>query len=190
MRVKICYGGETVNIISAYAPQVGCTEEEKSSFWNSMNEVTQELEEQKKIVVGADFNGHVGNVNDEKIPEDWRESILIPIFKGKGVVQEYSNYRGIKLMSHTLKILERVIDGRLREEVRIEKEQLGFMKGSGTTDGIFCIRQLMKKFREKQRDLHLVFTDLEKAHDSATARIMKMFEGEDCAEKFVRIIRW
>ncbi|XP_064089198.1 craniofacial development protein 2-like [Macrobrachium nipponense] len=62
-RVKICYGGETMNIISAYAPQEACTEEEKSCVWNEMNEVTQELEEQEMIVVGADFNGHVGNEN-------------------------------------------------------------------------------------------------------------------------------
>lgn len=68
-------------------------------------------------------------------------------------------------MSHTLKILERMIDGRPREEVDIGKEQLGFMKGSGTSDGIFCLRQVMEKFREKQRDLHMVFIDLEKAYD-------------------------
>ncbi|XP_064085375.1 uncharacterized protein LOC135200698 [Macrobrachium nipponense] len=64
MRVKICYEREPINIINAYAPQVGRTEKEKSSFWNDMNEVTQELEEQERIVVGADFNGHVGNKND------------------------------------------------------------------------------------------------------------------------------
>ncbi|XP_069987632.1 uncharacterized protein [Penaeus vannamei] len=44
-------------------------------------------------------------------------------------------------MSHTLKILDRIIDGRSREEVDIGKEQLGFMKGSGTSDGIFCLSQ-------------------------------------------------
>ena len=68
-------------------------------------------------------------------------------------------------MSHTLKILERMMDGRLREEVEIGREQLGFMKGTRTTDGIFCLRQLMEKFREKQRDLHMIFIDLEKAYD-------------------------
>ena len=89
-------------------------------------------------------------LEQEKIPEEWRESILIPIFKGKGDVQDCSNYRGIKVMSHTLKILERMMDGRLREEVEIGREQLGFMKGRGTTDGIFCLRQLMEKFRESK----------------------------------------
>ncbi|XP_064091281.1 uncharacterized protein LOC135204984 [Macrobrachium nipponense] len=59
-------------------------------------------------------------LEQEKIPNEWRENILILIFKGKADVQECGNYRGTKLMSRTLKILERMIDARLREEVRIE----------------------------------------------------------------------
>ncbi|XP_069973532.1 uncharacterized protein [Penaeus vannamei] len=97
-----------------------------------------------RVTMGADLNGHVGSGNNvlgtNKITEERRGSILVSIFKGKGDAQECSNYRGIKLMSHTLKILERIIDGRLREEVDIGKEQLGFMEGSGTFDGIFCLK--------------------------------------------------
>ena len=64
MRVKMCYGGETMNIISAYAPQVGCTEEEKGPFWSEMDGVMQEQEEHERVIVGADLNGHVGNENE------------------------------------------------------------------------------------------------------------------------------
>ena len=46
--------------------------------------------------------------------EEWRRSILVPIFKNKGDVQNCTNYRGIKLMSHTMKLWERVIEHRLR----------------------------------------------------------------------------
>ena len=42
----------------------------------------------------------------EKMPDERRDSILIPIFKNKGDIQECSNYCGIKLMSHTLKLWE------------------------------------------------------------------------------------
>ena len=38
----------------------------------------------------------------EKMPEKWRKSILMPMFKHKGDVQGYSNYKGIKLMGHTI----------------------------------------------------------------------------------------
>ena len=68
-------------------------------------------------------------------------------------------------MSHTLKIFERIMDRRLRQEARIRKQQLGFMKEVGTVDGIFSIRQLMEKYREKQKGLHMAFIDLEKAYD-------------------------
>jgi hypothetical protein len=39
-----------------------------------------------------------------KMPQEWRRSILVPIFKNKGDVQSCTNYRGIKLMSHTMKL--------------------------------------------------------------------------------------
>ena len=57
-----------------------------------------------------------------KMPDEWRKSVLVPIFKKKGDIQECKNYRGIKLMSHTMKLLERIIDRRLREEVGVSKE--------------------------------------------------------------------
>ena len=53
---------------------------------------------------------------------------------------------------------------RLREETTIGDEQFGFMPGRGTTDAIFAVRQLMEKHREKQKGLHMVFIDLEKAY--------------------------
>ena len=41
-----------------------------------------------------------------KMLEEWRRSILIPIYKNKGNIQSCTNYRGIKLMSHTMKLWE------------------------------------------------------------------------------------
>lgn len=49
-----------------------------------------------------------------KIPDVWRKSCAIPIFRGKGDVQECGNSRGIKFMSHTMNIWEKVIDLRIR----------------------------------------------------------------------------
>ena len=60
-----------------------------------------------------------GIYEQEKIPTEWRDSVIIPISKEKGDIQDCGNYRGIKLMSHTTKIWERIIDRRLREETTI-----------------------------------------------------------------------
>ena len=101
----------------------------------------------------------------ERIPEEWGRSVLIPIYKNKGDAQCCGKYRGIKLMSHTMKVRERIIEARLRDRVEISKQQYGFMPGKGTTDVVFALRMLMEKYREGQRELHCVFVDLEKAYD-------------------------
>ena len=60
--------------------------------------------------------------DQEKMPEEWRDSVIVSIFKEKGDIQDCGNYRGIKMISHTMKIWERIIDRRLREETSIGEE--------------------------------------------------------------------
>ena len=76
---------------------------------------------------------------------------------------ECGSFRGIKLMSHTMKIWERIVDNRIRSEVVISQEQFGFMKGRSTEDAIFELRQLLEKYKEGQRKIHCTFIDPEKS---------------------------
>ena len=108
----------------------------------------------------------------ERIPEEWRRSVLIPIYKNKGDAQYCGNYIKIKLMSHTMKVLERIIETRLRDRVEITKQQYEFMPGKGTTDAMLALIMLIEKYREGQRELHCVFVDLKKAYDR--------FRGKSC----------
>ena len=48
-------------------------------------------------------------MESERMPDEWRDSIMIPIFKNKSDVQSCSNYRGIKLISRSMKLWERVV---------------------------------------------------------------------------------
>ena len=93
-------------------------------------------------------------------------------------------------MSHTMKIWERIIDRRLREETTIGYEQFGFMSGRGTTDAIFAVRQLMEKHREKQKGLHMVFIDLEKAYDRVPRQeVWRCMREKGVPEKYVMIVQ-
>ncbi|KAF7706682.1 hypothetical protein HF521_019936, partial [Silurus meridionalis] len=47
-------------VISAYAPQVGCKMEEKERFWSQLDEVVDGVPRNERLVIGADFNRHVG----------------------------------------------------------------------------------------------------------------------------------
>ena len=105
-----------------------------------------------------------------KMPDEWR-SILVPIYKNKGDIQSYTNYQGIKLMNHTMKLWERVIEHRLRAITRVSMNQFGFMSERSTMEAIFLIRQVMEWYREKKKNLHMVFIDLEKAYDKISRNV-------------------
>ena len=60
-----------------------------------------------------------GIVSGQDMPDDWKESLLVPLYKGKGDVRECGSYRGIKLLEHGMKILERILERRLRREIVI-----------------------------------------------------------------------
>nr|GEV86685.1 hypothetical protein [Tanacetum cinerariifolium] len=85
-----------------------------------------------------------------KMPEDWRLSQVILIFKNKGDVQVCSNYR---------------------------------------VEAIHLIRSLMEKYRERQRDLHMAFLDLEKAYDNVPRELIwKTLVDKGTSRRYVRVI--
>ena len=113
-------------------------------------------------------------VREGAIPREWELSNLIPIFKGKGNPMECGSYRAVKLLEHGMKVLEGVLEKRLRQKVKIDDMQFGFVPGKGTVDAIFMVRQLQDKFLEKRKDLFFAFADLEeKAFDRVSRQVVR-----------------
>ncbi|KAK3548121.1 hypothetical protein QTP70_004879 [Hemibagrus guttatus] len=69
MSLKLEIEGVMLNVVSGYAPQVGCELEEKERFWSELDEVMESIPTGERVVIGADFNGHVGegNTGDEEM---------------------------------------------------------------------------------------------------------------------------
>ena len=121
-----------------------------------------------KILAKQDIGYMVEAMNQvlqQGIPEIWRKSRMVPIYKGKGDILECNHYRGIKLMCHSMRLLERLIEAMLRQITSIGNTQYGFRPGMSTTEPICILRILQEKYREMNKELHIVFVDLEKAYD-------------------------
>jgi len=83
------------------------------------------------------------------------------------------SYRGIKLLEHAMKVMERISENRIRQQIDIDDMQFVFMKGKGTTDAIFIVRQMQEKFRAKGKKLYFSFVDLEKAFDRVLREVIR-----------------
>ena len=80
--------------------------------------------------------------------------------------------RGLKLLDHVMKGMERVIEKIIMERVSIDDMQFGFRPGRGTTDAIFILRQLQEKHLAKNKKLYFAFVDLEKAFDRVPRKVI------------------
>ena len=78
---------------------------------------------------------------------------------------ECASYRGIKLLEHAMKVMERIFEYRILQLIEINDMQFTFMKCKGTTYVIIIVRQMQENFRVKGKKLYFGFVDLEKASD-------------------------
>ena len=109
-----------------------------------------------------------------EVPQDFKDASIVSLFK-KGKRSLCDNYRGISLLSVAGKILARVIINRINlhlTDLVCSESQCGFRKGRGTTDMVFCLRQLQEKSREHRKPLYMAFIDLTKAFDTVSRQAL------------------
>ena len=110
-----------------------------------------------------------------EVPQQWKYAIIMVLHK-KEDRTECGNYRGITLVAHAGRILQKIIARRLSEyceRVRIlPKEQSGFRPNRSTTDMMFVIRRLQELARKKQIPLYVWFIDITKAYDSVDRALL------------------
>ena len=90
-------------------------------------------------------------------PQDWKRSVFIPIPKEDN--EEYSNYHTIALISHTSKVMLKILQARLQQYMNCEPPdvQAGFREGRGTRDQITNIHWIIEKGREFQKNILLLY---------------------------------
>ena len=118
------------------------------------------------------------------IPTVWRTSILTTVlYKGKGNMTECTNYRGIKLMCHGMKLYERLVEDRLRQVIEISSTQYGFQQS--TTEPIFALRMMQEKHLEKRKNLHMIFV----AYDRVPRDIICWaLRKKNVGEEYIKVI--
>ena len=99
-------------------------------------------------------------------PQDWKKSVFI-LTQRKGNAKECSNYHTFALISHSSKVMLKILQARLQQYVNHELPdvQAGFRKSRGTREKVASVCWIIKKAREFQKNIYFRFIDYAKAFD-------------------------
>jgi len=101
------------------------------------------------------------------VPADWRDSIIVSLYKGKGPRSECKSHSPISLLSVPGKVFAHVLLARLEPLLHRKRrtQQSGFTKNRSTLDAILALRLLSEIHREFQKPLYAAYIDLKAAFD-------------------------
>jgi hypothetical protein len=125
--------------------------------------------------------------NKEELPQQWKESIILPVHK-KGDKTDCNNYQRISFLSTVYKILYNILPDRLTPYVNeiIGDHLCGFHHNRSSTGQIFYIQQIL----EKKWEYNGLFTDFKKAYDSVKREVLYNILLEfSVLKKLVRLIK-
>ena len=121
----------------------------------------------------------------QRWPQEWKRSVFILIPK-KSNANECSNYCTIALISHTSKVMLKILQARLQQYTNHELPgvQVVFRKDRGTRNQIANICWIIKKAREFQKNIYFCFIDYAKAFDCVDHnKLSKILKEMDRTER-------
>jgi len=132
---------------------------------------------------------------EERIPVDWRKSIIVPIYK-RGDPNIPGNYMRISLVCSAYKVYAELIRRRLEDQVErkgdLPETQAGFRKEKSTMDNIFILSHLAQRdgwTEEREKRLYAFFADLSAAFDNVDRDILwKVLREMNLEERLIRKI--
>ncbi|VDM05259.1 unnamed protein product [Schistocephalus solidus] len=104
-----------------------------------------------------------------QVPQDFKGTTIVHLYKRKGNWQLCYKHRGISLLNIAGKIFARILLNRLKgylEQGLLPESQCGFQRHRRTTNMIFAAHQLQQKCQEMRSNLYTIFEDVKKAFDT------------------------
>ncbi|MCI4391424.1 hypothetical protein PGIGA_G00134180 [Pangasianodon gigas] len=173
MSLKLEIEGVMLNVVSGYAPQVGCELEEKERFWSELDEVIESIPTGERVVIGADFSGHVGegNTGDEEV-------------MGKFGVKE-RNLEGQMVVDFAKRMDMAVVNTYFQKR---EEHRVTYKSGGRSTqvDYILCRRGNLKEISDCKV---VVGESVARQHRMVVCRMTLMVKKEECCEDFRQQLR-
>jgi hypothetical protein len=127
-----------------------------------------------------------------RVPAEWKEGVIVPLYKGKGARSDCSNYRPISLLSVPGKVFAHILLARIQPLLNKQKRlhQSGFTAGRSTMDAILTLRLLAELHRAFNRPLHVAYIDIKAAFDSVDRlALWKVLQGVGVPPSLLHLIR-
>ena len=131
----------------------------------------------------------------EEWPKEWKEGLVIPLWKKKGRRSDKNTWRGITLLSVGSKIMARVVAARIMAwtEGWLDDRQCGFRRGRGVEDALQVTRRVVEQVsrgRPEDEVVYLCFFDIEKAYPRVCrAGLWELLRIRGCDERMISVCR-
>ena len=126
------------------------------------------------------------------IPQEWKDAIILPVYKGKGSRTSCNSYRPISLLSVPGKVFVIVLISRIKQLLLDKRRpnQSGFTPNRSCTDAILALRILGDIHRAFSRPLYVAYLDIESAFDSVDrGALWKLLQGKGVPKKILDLLR-